>query len=83
MRFRIIPTEKCYSCGQQNQIVYNKLETHTLFGLRRVLYCDSCHKNELDARGAGLARTNQSTSSVLGKLSKQQLQQLQVLLQIE
>ena len=83
MRFRTIYTEKCYSCEQYNQIVYNKLEIETLFGVRRVHFCDSCHKRELDVRNAGLATANQSASSKLGKLTRQQLQQLQVLLQIE
>ena len=89
MRHRTIPTEKCYFCGQHNQVVYNKLETYTLQGLRRVHYCDSCHKRTLEARAAVVPSKYDKMAALVKPLqqstsmTQEQLQTLQELLFVQ
>ena len=44
MHHRLIHTERCYYCREQNQVVYNRHEVLTCFGIRRVCICDECHR---------------------------------------
>ena len=48
MHHKAIPTEKCYQCEQANQIVYNRREVQTRFGIQRVCLCDACHKIQVE-----------------------------------
>ena len=48
MHYKVIHTEKCYQCGQSNQVVYNRREVHTRFGIQRVCLCDECHKIRME-----------------------------------
>ena len=48
MYHKVIPTERCYACKQQTQLIYNRLEIQTHFGIRRVCLCDECHKIQME-----------------------------------